>query len=39
MNQSDPTIAAPSTLQLLLAVAALLIVDRVYGIEKMTVAG
>lgn len=38
-NQFDPTIAALSTLQLLLAVVALLIVDRVYGIDKMTVAG
>jgi putative spermidine/putrescine transport system permease protein len=38
-NQFDPTIAALSTLQLLLAVVALLVVDRVYGIEKMTVAG
>jgi putative spermidine/putrescine transport system permease protein len=38
-NQFDPTIAALSTLQLLLAVIALLIVDRVYGIDNMTVAG
>lgn len=38
-NQFDPAIAALSTLQLLLAIAALLAVDRVYGIEKMTVAG
>jgi putative spermidine/putrescine transport system permease protein len=38
-NQFDPTIAALSTLQLALAVIALLIVDRVYGIDKMTVAG
>ncbi|MBD8555248.1 ABC transporter permease [Rhizobium sp. CFBP 8762] len=38
-NQFDPTIAALSTLQLLIAVVALLIVDRVYGIDKMTVAG
>jgi putative spermidine/putrescine transport system permease protein len=37
-NQFDPTIAALSSLQLLMAVIALLIVDRVYGIDKMTVA-
>jgi putative spermidine/putrescine transport system permease protein len=37
-NQFDPTIAALSSLQLLMAVVALLIVDRVYGIDKMTVA-
>jgi putative spermidine/putrescine transport system permease protein len=38
-NQFDPTIAALSTLQLIMAIVMLLIVDRIYGIEKMTVAG
>lgn len=38
-HQFDPTIAALSTLQLVMAVVALLIADRVYGIDKMTVAG
>jgi putative spermidine/putrescine transport system permease protein len=38
-NQFDPTIAALSTLQLVMAVIALVIVDRIYGIDKMTVAG
>jgi putative spermidine/putrescine transport system permease protein len=38
-NQFDPTIAALSTLQLVLAIVALVIVDRVYGIGKMTVTG
>lgn len=38
-NQFDPTIAALSTLQLALAIVALFIVDRIYGIDKMTVAG
>jgi putative spermidine/putrescine transport system permease protein len=38
-HQFDPTIAALSTLQLLMAVIALLIVDRLYGIDKMTVTG
>lgn len=37
-HQFDPTIAALSTLQLLMAVATLIIVDRIYGIRKMTVA-
>jgi len=37
-HQFDPSIAALSTLQLLLAVVALVIADRLYGIEKMTVA-
>lgn len=37
-HQFDPTIAALSTLQLVMAVVALLIVDRIYGIDKMTVA-
>lgn len=38
-HQFDPTIAALSTLQLLMAIIALLVVDRIYGIDKMTVAG
>ncbi|MDX3927816.1 MAG: ABC transporter permease [Shinella sp.] len=38
-HQFDPTIAALSTLQLLMAVVALIVVDRIYGIDKMTVAG
>jgi putative spermidine/putrescine transport system permease protein len=38
-NQFDPSIAALSTLQLLLAVVGLLVVDRIYGIDKMTVSG
>lgn len=33
-HQFDPTIAALSTLQLLMAVATLIIVDRIYGIRK-----
>lgn len=37
-HQFDPSIAALSTLQLLLAVVTLLVVDRLYGIDKMTVA-
>ncbi|WP_138467808.1 ABC transporter permease [Poseidonocella sp. HB161398] len=37
-HQFDPSIAALSTLQLLLAVVALIVADRLYGIEKMTVA-
>jgi putative spermidine/putrescine transport system permease protein len=37
-HQFDPSIAALSTLQLALAVVALLVADRLYGIEKMTVA-
>lgn len=37
-HQFDPTIAALSTLQLLMAVATLIIVDRIYSIRKMTVA-
>jgi putative spermidine/putrescine transport system permease protein len=37
-NQFDPSIAALSTLQLLLAVICLIAADRIYGIEKMTVA-
>jgi putative spermidine/putrescine transport system permease protein len=38
-NRFDPTIAALSTLQLVVTIVALLIVDRIYGIDKMTVAG
>nr|WP_239032025.1 hypothetical protein [Paroceanicella profunda] len=38
-HQFDPSIAALSTLQLLLAVVALIVVDRIYGIDKMTVSG
>ncbi|MCA0997296.1 ABC transporter permease [Alloyangia pacifica] len=37
-HQFDPSIAALSTLQLLLAIVALVVADRLYGIEKMTVA-
>lgn len=37
-NQFDPSIAALSTLQLGLAVICLVAADRIYGIEKMTVA-
>ena len=37
-HQFDPSIAALSTLQLGMAVIALLVADRFYGIEKMTVA-
>lgn len=37
-HQFDPSIAALSTLQLALAVIGLVIVDRLYGIERMTVA-
>jgi putative spermidine/putrescine transport system permease protein len=37
-HQFDPTIAALSTLQLVMAVVALLVVDRIYGVDKMTVA-
>lgn len=36
-HQFDPSIAALSTLQLGLAVITLLAVDRIYGIDKMTV--
>jgi putative spermidine/putrescine transport system permease protein len=38
-HQFDPSIAALSTLQLLLAIVCLIAVDRLYGIDKMTVAG
>lgn len=37
-NQFDPSIAAISTIQMLIAVVALLIVNAVYGIEKLTAA-
>ena len=37
-NQFDPSIAAVSTVQMLVAIAALLALDRVYGIERLTVA-
>lgn len=37
-NQFDPSIAAISTVQMLIAVASLLIVNYVYGIEKLTAA-
>ncbi len=37
-HQFDPSIAALSTLQLLIAIVALVVADRLYGIEKMTVA-
>jgi len=37
-HQFDPSIAALSTLQLLLALVGLLVADRIYGIEKMTMA-
>jgi putative spermidine/putrescine transport system permease protein len=35
-SQFDPSIAAISTVQLALAVIALLVLDRVYGIERLT---
>ena len=35
-NQFDPSIAAISTVQMLIAIAALLVLDRVYGIERLT---
>lgn len=37
-NQFDPSIAAISTIQMLIAVAALLVVNALYGIEKLTAA-
>lgn len=37
-NQFDPSIAAISTVQMMIAVAVLLIVNRVYGIDKLTAA-
>lgn len=35
-NQFDPSVAAVATIQMLLAVAALVTVDRVYGIGRLT---
>ena len=35
-NQFDPSIAAISTVQMLIAVTALLVLDRIYGIERLT---
>jgi putative spermidine/putrescine transport system permease protein len=35
-NQFDPSIAAISTVQMLIAIVVLLLADRVYGIEKLT---
>lgn len=37
-NQFDPSIAAVSTVQMLVAVATLLALDRTYGIQRLTVA-
>ncbi|OZI37103.1 ABC transporter permease [Bordetella genomosp. 10] len=37
-NQFDPSIAAISTIQMLIAVAALLVINKLYGIEKLTAA-
>lgn len=37
-NQFDPSIAAISTIQMLIAIVALLIVNALYGIEKLTAA-
>lgn len=37
-NQFDPSIAAISTIQMLIAVFALLVVNALYGIEKLTAA-
>lgn len=37
-NQFDPSIAAISTIQMLIAVGALLIVNALYGIDKLTAA-
>jgi len=37
-NQFDPSIAAVSTVQMLIAVATLLVLDRTYGIQRLTVA-
>ncbi|MDB5511850.1 MAG: transporter permease [Enterovirga sp.] len=37
-NQFDPSIAAVSTVQMLIAVATLLVVNTLYGIEKFTAA-
>ena len=35
-NQFDPSIAAISMVQMLIAIGALLVLDRVYGIERLT---
>ena len=35
-NQFDPSIAAISTVQMLIAIGALLVLDRIYGIERLT---
>lgn len=37
-NQFDPSVAAVATIQMLLAVAALLIVDRLYGVGRLNAA-
>lgn len=37
-NQFDPSIAAISTVQMLIALAVLLVVNRVYGIDRLTAA-
>jgi putative spermidine/putrescine transport system permease protein len=37
-NQFDPSIAAVSSVQMLVAIVALLVLDRVYGIQRLTVA-
>ena len=37
-NQFDPSIAAVSTVQMLVAIIALLALDRLYGIERLTAA-
>ena len=34
-NQLDPAIAAISTVQMLIAVVTLVVLDRVYGIERL----
>ena len=35
-NQFDPSIAAISTVQMVIAVTALLVLDRIYGVERLT---
>jgi len=35
-NQFDPSIAAISTVQMLIAIASLLVLDRIYGVERLT---
>jgi putative spermidine/putrescine transport system permease protein len=37
-NQFDPSIAAISTVQMLIAIAVLVVVDRVYGIDRLNTA-